>query len=356
MAITGPTLQEAMKALAKADTCKTCGKRRGLGTLNANALGSKGIKKRGFKPEVIPDDQKCTCPKPGDVAPPVDYSTEGIMQRLEQAIGDVDPYQLKAEEQSQVKRCEQVAPTVTGDLEHSRDPLAIDQSGDRHLTTGGGEGTAGQHCSPGVRKPSVGESTPASPASTETSEESAAPGAPEGEPASSITDAASQPASAEPLSLSERLRRLAHARESFARVNGLLQQRREELELELAGAIAEATAAREQVSKLETEVRAAAEDHFKATGEKKPVPGIEVKQFTVVSYDPATALEWARQSGVALSLNKTEFERIAKTGSLPFVKIDTEPRCTISQKLTLDVDDAGEPRLVAGTAVEVPNG
>jgi hypothetical protein len=306
----GPTVQEAMRALDKADTCTTCGKRKGAFVSNGNARRGK----KGFRAEVIREDQKCTC----DTPPADENSTENIMNRLHSMLQAApDPYELKDEENG----------------------------------AGGGEGTAEHHGSLGDRKPSIGEPTPTSPAPLP--EVSAAPAAPEAEPALNTTDVASQPVSADPPSLADRLRQLAQARARFTSANDVLQQRREELELELAGSVAEASVYRKQVEELEAEVRAAAEDHFKATGEKRPVAGIEVKEFTVVSYDAAKALEWARGAGVALSLNKGEFEKIAKTGSLPFVTISTEPRCTIAQKLTIEVDDAGEPRVLTGTAVEV---
>jgi hypothetical protein len=88
--------------------------------------------------------------------------------------------------------------------------------------------------------------------------------------------------------------------------------------------------------------REAAEDHLRlaaraaydATGDRKAEPGAEVKLFDMPRYDDAEALEWAKGSGMCLTLDKKAFEKVAKATALPFVTIEQEPRVSLASDLS----------------------
>lgn len=86
---------------------------------------------------------------------------------------------------------------------------------------------------------------------------------------------------------------------------------------------------------IEAAVRAAALALYKADPTaKKPVPGLEVKDGTVLEYDAGEALKWAKQTGLALELNTKAFEAIASASDdLPFVKKVPDPKCSIARNL-----------------------
>ena len=72
----------------------------------------------------------------------------------------------------------------------------------------------------------------------------------------------------------------------------------------------------------------------KATGVTR-WPGVEVRQFDVVTYDERSALDWALTRAFAeiLELDKTLFERVAKLLHMDFVTITKEPRAEIATDL-----------------------
>jgi hypothetical protein len=78
--------------------------------------------------------------------------------------------------------------------------------------------------------------------------------------------------------------------------------------------------------------KAILEDNLKS-GLKKFPGGIEVKEFTIPDYDEATALKWAREAGVCIKLDKTAFEKLAKSNALPFVSFHKELRVQLPTKM-----------------------
>ena len=88
---------------------------------------------------------------------------------------------------------------------------------------------------------------------------------------------------------------------------------------------------------MEGSIRDAALAAFQATGDKHPFPGVEVKVFTTLTYDPRDALLWAEEHRVALQLDKRTFEGIARgpTGkSMEFLHTSEEPRAQIASDLS----------------------
>src|SRR3990167_149528 len=95
--------------------------------------------------------------------------------------------------------------------------------------------------------------------------------------------------------------------------------------------------ASDNITVLETSIRETAVQAFQATGDKHPFPGVEVKVFTTLTYDPRDALLWAEEHRVALQLDKRTFEGIARgpTGkSMEFLHTSEEPRAQIASDLS----------------------
>jgi hypothetical protein len=119
------------------------------------------------------------------------------------------------------------------------------------------------------------------------------------------------------------------------------------LEIDMSGARAEFD---KRQAPLITEVRdtqavvAALEAHIRFLAlhcydqeNRRPTPGVELKEFTVIEYDPAPALAWAQSHGLCLALDKRAFERLAK--DVPamigdIVTVTKDLRVTISTDLT----------------------
>lgn len=96
--------------------------------------------------------------------------------------------------------------------------------------------------------------------------------------------------------------------------------------------------ARAMIANNEETIKALALDQYHAYGEKKPAPGVTVKLFTALEYDPVRALDWARANlPEALTLDRRLFEAhakgVAKTQPVPVVKVVQQPRVQIVTNL-----------------------
>lgn len=93
--------------------------------------------------------------------------------------------------------------------------------------------------------------------------------------------------------------------------------------------------------KLTTEAMREAEDKlreltllaYSKTGNKAPASGVGIRVKTILSYLVKEAMEWAMEHKLALKLDSSAFEKIAKTSNLPFVTITEEPTATIATQL-----------------------
>lgn len=93
---------------------------------------------------------------------------------------------------------------------------------------------------------------------------------------------------------------------------------------------------RQDIKAVEATIRGTALEHYDETGEKEPWPGVKIKLYTVVRYDPKTALAWAKENSPnLLALNKRAFERAAKSGLTgPMGAVGKEPRAQIVRDLS----------------------
>lgn len=100
--------------------------------------------------------------------------------------------------------------------------------------------------------------------------------------------------------------------------------------------IADAT---ERLANQEASVREAATAAFKADGNRRPFPGVEVKVFPTLVYEERDAFQWALEHQIALTLDKRVFEGIAagpagQSQSMGFVGQYEEPRAQIARDLS----------------------
>lgn len=72
---------------------------------------------------------------------------------------------------------------------------------------------------------------------------------------------------------------------------------------------------------------------YRLTGNKKPAAGVGIRELTKLEYDPKDALVWAMKHQIALSLDKSSFEKFAKATPLEFVTISEEAQATIATDL-----------------------
>jgi len=78
-------------------------------------------------------------------------------------------------------------------------------------------------------------------------------------------------------------------------------------------------------------------------GDKHPHPAVTVKENNKLLYDPADAIQWALklEQMDMISLNKSVFEKAAKSLVLDFVEKRKEPSVTVSTDLSAYVETPG---------------
>lgn len=72
---------------------------------------------------------------------------------------------------------------------------------------------------------------------------------------------------------------------------------------------------------------------YTETGNKAPEIGVGIRVRTCLDYEDNEAMNWAMEHKLALKLDPSAFEKIAKTSNLPFVTITEEPTATIATEL-----------------------
>ena len=93
------------------------------------------------------------------------------------------------------------------------------------------------------------------------------------------------------------------------------------------------------VETLDATVRVQAVAAFRETGEKRPFPGVEVKEETVLEYERDAAFSWAKEHGICLSLDVAAFEKVARDLVIPdVVLIAKEPKVFIAKDLAKALD------------------
>ena len=91
--------------------------------------------------------------------------------------------------------------------------------------------------------------------------------------------------------------------------------------------------AKSACQEAETELREMTLQSYAETGNKAPAPGVGIRVRTILGYLASEALEWAVEHKLALKLDTSTFEKIAKTSNLPFVNITDEAQATIATEL-----------------------
>jgi hypothetical protein len=138
--------------------------------------------------------------------------------------------------------------------------------------------------------------------------------------------------------LQETLAALASMRLIAEASKAKLATAKDAFERENARIINATKAAASRVEELDAKVRALALATYTESKDKNPAPGINIGigSKTLLTYDSKTALVWARETGIALTLDIKAFEKVAEATDLNFVTktaVETQ-RVAIASDLT----------------------
>lgn len=89
----------------------------------------------------------------------------------------------------------------------------------------------------------------------------------------------------------------------------------------------------EDIKNNETEIREmACALYANNPSVKKFESGVAIRVNKTLLYDPSKALEWAKEHGMCLALDKKEFESVAKATEIDFVAVEDKVTPTIPKK------------------------
>jgi len=89
----------------------------------------------------------------------------------------------------------------------------------------------------------------------------------------------------------------------------------------------------QQRDTAEDQLRALTLTTYWETNNKNPAPGVAIRILTKLNYDQAKAFKWAQDHRMALKLDVSTFEKIAKASPPEFVTLREEAQATIATNL-----------------------
>ena len=129
--------------------------------------------------------------------------------------------------------------------------------------------------------------------------------------------------------------RVLASRVDVAMTAGILAQARAEFDHDHSVLIGLLATRQLELREREDELRVMAVEAYEATGNKKPGPGVAIREVLKMDYDPIVALDWAKKHDLCLTLDRKNFEDLAKrrAGDLDFVEYRNEAQAIISTDL-----------------------
>lgn len=141
--------------------------------------------------------------------------------------------------------------------------------------------------------------------------------------------------------------RVKQTREAFAQADATKEIRLAELKAEIDAVTARWEAQNQQLlvdwqelksamESAESDLREFAVGHYLGTGSKSYDKQVGVRVTTLIDYDTATAVEWAKTNApimVVESVDKKQFETYAKANELPFVTKTEKVSAVIASNL-----------------------
>jgi len=133
--------------------------------------------------------------------------------------------------------------------------------------------------------------------------------------------------------LIEQIRIVARTRRELQETTVIRNTARDEWEKQNKEILDAVTASAVVASEAEIKLRELTLQAFAETGSKSPASGVGIRIKTILNYLSSDAMDWAMEHKLALKLDSSAFEKIAKTNNLPFVTISEEPQATIATNL-----------------------
>jgi len=135
-----------------------------------------------------------------------------------------------------------------------------------------------------------------------------------------------------------KIKAVAELRQNLALAKNIKDEAYEAWKVHNSGYFAAVETLTALVQEAESALRSEALAEYNFTGNKAPGPGVAIKIFEKLEYDPAEAFKWACKHEMALQLNVKAFEKYVKISGLltdlAFVQFKDDPQAQIAQDLS----------------------
>lgn len=135
------------------------------------------------------------------------------------------------------------------------------------------------------------------------------------------------------MDLTSQIRTVQTARTTHAALAAELAAMQRAFEADRADLITAVASTKATVAAEEATLRTMTLLNYELTGDKAPAAGVGIRIVKKVKYEFARAFEWAKVSGMALTLDAKAFEKIAVATPLPCAEIEEVPQATIATDL-----------------------
>ena len=140
--------------------------------------------------------------------------------------------------------------------------------------------------------------------------------------------------------LRRQVERIAELRDLLFADSSVLKMKQDAFLLNNAELLRRVETMRQDLADAEKALRTAAEEHYQATDEKHPAPGVSIRLVTAIAYDATTALAWAKGKGIALALDTKAFEALAKHDKSVPATVTQVPKATLATDLHAALTEA----------------
>lgn len=133
--------------------------------------------------------------------------------------------------------------------------------------------------------------------------------------------------------LKSQIRVVVAARQRAQEASGAKASAQAEWENQNRTLFDEVIATAQQANDAEATLRELTLQAYATTGNKAPVPGVGIREMTKLEYDNGVAFNWAKEHAIALKLDVSAFEKIAKVSPPDFVEVSLKAQAIIATHL-----------------------
>lgn len=115
-----------------------------------------------------------------------------------------------------------------------------------------------------------------------------------------------------------------------------LKAKEEEFERSIEPIRARKAEIQKQIDEMKGILSTEALQEFEETNKKQLTGGLGIREMQTLEYEESKAFDWSKEHNLCLKLDKTAFEKVAKTTQLDFIKYGTKKTVTFPAEIKIE--------------------